>query len=426
MIGFEAKYTNMFLSEDPLKKYASQIEKAIVQVRDRSGAGNDFLGWTEPGKGIDTARIKAAAARIREMADVFVVIGIGGSFMGAKCAIDFLNGPFHEEIDAPKIYFAGNNISPDALGRLLALCEDKSVCVNVVSKSGTTTEPAIAFRMFRALLERKYGKDAAKRIFVTTDARRGALRPLAEKEGYEAFVVPDDIGGRYSVLTDVGLLPIAVAGGDIDALLQGAKDAMSRYLSTDVSQNEAAVYAACRHALYEEKGMTVEVLTGYEPELFTMSLWWQQLYGESHGKEGKGIFPVALTYTQDLHSMGQYLQEGTRNNFETVMWIDTPEKDLTLCAGDPADGLAYLEGKSLQYINSKAYEGVIKAHIDGGVPNLLINIPDRSEHTLGELFTFFEVGCAIGGYMLNVNPFDQPGVEAYKSNMFELLGKPKN
>ena len=422
MIAFDAKYPNTY---NPLSCYTNKIREAISALRDKTGAGNDFLGWLTPGRDIDTDKIKAAAARIREMADVFVVIGIGGSYMGAKCAIDFLGGPFREEVESPKIYFAGNNISSDALARLLDICENKSVCVNVVSKSGTTTEPAIAFRMFRNLMERKYGDKAAERIFVTTDARRGALRPMAEKEGYETFIVPDDVGGRYSVLTDVGLLPIAVAGGDIDALLDGAKSAMARYLSDDMAQNEAAMYAACRHALYTEKNLGIEVLSGYAPELFSLSLWWQQLYGESQGKERKGIFPVALTYTQDLHSMGQYLQEGPRNNFETVIWIEKPERDLLLCEGDEADGLAYLEGKSLQYINSKAYEGVMKAHLDGGVPNLLITIPDRSAYTLGELFTFFEVGCAIGGYLLKVNPFDQPGVEAYKSNMFELLGKPK-
>lgn len=422
----DVRYADRFLKQDPEKAYGEAALAALRELKAGTGAGSDFIGWLEPGRDIDLDKIRAAAEKIRSMADIFVVIGIGGSYMGAKCALDFLCGPYYNETtDGPKVYFAGNNMSPDALGRLLALCEKGSVAVNVVSKSGTTTEPAIAFRMFRDLLIRRYGAGAAERIFVTTDAHRGALRPLAEKEGYESFVVPDDIGGRYSVLTDVGLLPIAVAGVDVEELLAGAREGMADYLTEDPKKNDALAYALRRHALYEE-GKEIEVLTGYEPSLFSLSLWWQQLYGESHGKEGKGIFPVALTYTQDLHSMGQYLQQGRRNNFETVLWVEKPEKDLALCAGDPADGLGYLEGKTLQYINSKAYEGVLQAHVDGGVPNLLLTLPDRSARTLGRLFSFFEVGCALGGYLLKVNPFDQPGVEDYKRNMFALLGKPKN
>ena len=382
----DVRYADRFLKQDPEKAYGEAALDALRALKAGTGAGSDFIGWLEPGRDIDLDKIRAAAEKIRSMADIFVVIGIGGSYMGAKCALDFLCGPYYNE---------------------------------------TTDGPKVSFRMFRDLQSRRYGAGAAERIFVTTDAHRGALRPLAEKEGYESFVVPDDIGGRYSVLTDVGLLPIAVAGVDVEELLAGAREGMADYLTEDLKKNDALAYALRRHALYEE-GKEIEVLTGYEPSLFSLSLWWQQLYGESHGKEGKGIFPVALTYTQDLHSMGQYLQQGRRNNFETVLWVEKPEKDLALCAGDPADGLGYLEGKTLQYINSKAYEGVLQAHVDGGVPNLLLTLPDRSARTLGRLFSFFEVGCAIGGYLLKVNPFDQPGVEDYKRNMFALLGKPKN
>ncbi len=421
MIGFDARHAQKFLSQDAVAASRSQLTGAIEQIRAKSGAGNDFLGWTEVGKGCNIERIKAAAAKIRLNSQVLVVIGIGGSYMGAKSAIDFLRRP--DEIRPTEILFAGNNMSADELSAALKYCADKEIAVNVVSKSGTTTEPAIAFRLFTDLLERKYGDKAGRRIFVTTDQNRGTLKELADAQGYETFVVPDDVGGRYSVLTDVGLLPIAVAGYDIDALLTGAKEAMARYLEPKPEQNEAAQYAAYRHALYNN-GKVLEILTGYEPHLYALSLWWQQLFGESHGKEEQGIFPVALTYTQDLHSMGQYLQQGIHNNFETVLWVEQPFEDLTLCASRAADGLDYLEGKSIHYINSKAFEGVIQAHVDGGTANLVVTLPRRDERTLGWLYVFFEISCAIGGYLLGVNPFDQPGVEDYKRNMFRLLGKP--
>lgn len=426
MIRLDAHFADKFIKDEGAISDKT-LTDAVRAINEGSGAGSEFLGWTDVYRYYDADKIKASAKKIRSLCDTFVVIGIGGSYMGAKAAIEFLHTPFYNEKkkDTPDIFFAGNNISADYLTELLNLCESRSLAINVVSKSGTTTEPAVAFRLFLALLEKKYGKQGAReRIFVTTDERRGTLKALADERGYETFVVPDDVGGRFSVLTSVGLLPIAVSGTDVDALIMSAAAGMKRFLSEDVCSNEAAIYAKKRHLL-DESGYPIEILLNYEPALSGLGLWWQQLFGESHGKAGHGIFPVTLTFSQDLHSMGQYIQQGPRNNFETVLWINAPKNDLNLCAAESdADGLGYLEGKGIHYINSNAYRGAMQAHFDGGTPNLIIELDRRDEEHLGQLFSFFEASCAIGGYLLGVNPFDQPGVEFYKKNMFKLLGKP--
>ncbi|MCI9273057.1 MAG: glucose-6-phosphate isomerase [Clostridiales bacterium] len=409
---------------------APQVALAHEALHSGSGLGNDFIGWVNLPSDYDKeefTRIKAAAEKIKSDTDVFIVIGIGGSYLGARAAIEFLKSPNYNVMkkDTPQIYFAGNSISSTALSELIELCEGKDVSINMISKSGTTTEPAIAFRVFRELLEKKYGKEGAKkRIYCTTDKARGTLKKLATEEGYETFVVPDDVGGRYSVLTAVGLLPIAVAGADIDALMAGAAQAQKELTNPDLNQNDCYKYAAIRNILYR-KGKEVEVLVSYEPCFTMMNEWWKQLYGESEGKDNKGLFPASVVFSTDLHSMGQFIQDGKRVMFETVVLIDKAKKEMFLSEDpDNVDGLNFLAGKSIAYVNQKAFEGTVLAHNDGGVPNVVLHVPEVSEQELGYLIYFFEKACAISGYLMGVNPFDQPGVESYKKNMFALLGKP--
>ena len=424
------KYLNGFVSEDEFKGIESQVKAAHKALHDGSGLGNDFIGWVDLPTNYDKeefSRIKKAAAKIKNDTDVFVVIGIGGSYLGARAAIEFLTSPNYNALakDTPQIYFTGNSISSDALSDIIEICEGKDVSINMISKSGTTTEPAIAFRVFRDLLEKKYGKDGAKeRIYCTTDKARGTLKQLADKEGYETFVVPDDVGGRYSVLTAVGLLPIAVAGADIDALMAGAKKAQDEFNNDDLYSNDCYKYAAIRNILYN-KGYTTEIMVSYEPAYTLMNEWFKQLYGESEGKDKKGIFPASVIFSTDLHSLGQYIQDGRRNLFETVVLFDKCKKPITL-GEDPTnvDGLNFLSGKTMDFVNQKAFEGTVLAHNDGGVPNVVLNVAEMDEANLGYLIYFLEKACAISGYVLGVNPFNQPGVESYKKNMFALLGKP--
>ncbi len=424
------KFLDGFIGENEMAAIAPQAECAFETVMRHSGPGADFLGWLDLPLNYDKeeyARVKSAAARIRTMCDVLVVIGIGGSYLGARAAIEFVASPQYNALakDTPKIYFTGNSISASAMRELLALCEGKDICVNVVSKSGTTTEPAVAFRIFRALLEKKYGADGAReRIFATTDKARGTLKNFSDQMGYETFVVPDNIGGRYSVLTSVGLLPIACAGIDIDAMMRGAADARARYLTAPFAENDCLRYAAIRNILYR-KGKVTEVFAAYEPAAQMLCEWWKQLYGESEGKDNRGLFPASVIFSTDLHSLGQYIQQGLRNQFETVLDIRT-SPDSVKVPDDPAniDGLNFLSGSDLHDINRTAMLGTLFAHTDGGVPNVVVEIDDRSAYTFGSLVYFFELACAVSGYMLGVNPFDQPGVEAYKKNMFALLGKP--
>ena len=406
------------------------VTAAHRQLHDGTGAGSDFLGWLTWPADYDreeVARIKAAAARIRDTADVLVVIGIGGSYLGARAVIEFLRSPLYNSLRAggPEIYFAGNSLSADALSEVLALCEGKRVCLNVISKSGTTTEPAIAFRVLRAYLEKTVGREeAARRIFVTTDRSRGTLKQLADREGYETFVVPDNIGGRYSVLTPVGLLPIAAAGCDIDALLAGAAQAMQALQEPDLTKNDCYRYAAARNILLR-KGRAVELMAAYEPRWAMMSEWWKQLYGESEGKDGKGLFPASVIFSTDLHSLGQFVQDGTNLLFETAVLLGPAQREITVAPdADNGDGLNFLAGKTLSEINRKAFQGTVLAHADGGTPTLVLSVDRVCEQELGYLIYFFEKACAVSGYMLGVNPFDQPGVEGYKKNMFALLGKP--
>ncbi len=424
------KYLSDFLSPEEYKCIAPQIKAAHETLHSGTGAGSDFTGWLTLPTDYDKeefARIKAAAERIKNNSQVFVVIGIGGSYLGARAAIEFLKSPNYNALkkDTPDIYYTGNSISSTALAELLEICEDKDVSINMISKSGTTTEPAIAFRVFRELLEKKYGKDGAReRIYCTTDKARGTLKSLADKEGYETFVVPDEVGGRYSVLTAVGLLPIAVSGADLDALMAGAQAAQNEFAEPCLMKNDCYKYAAIRNILYA-KGYTTEILVSYEPSFTLMSEWYKQLFGESEGKDNKGIFPAAVTFSTDLHSMGQYIQEGRRNLFETVVVFDKVKREITL-GTDPenVDGLNFLAGKGMSYVNRKAFEGTVLAHNDGGVPNVVLTVPEMNEFELGYLIYFFEKACAISGYVLGVNPFNQPGVESYKKNMFALLGKP--
>lgn len=419
-----------FLADSDLEKITSEVEAALETVKNKSGAGNDFIGWLNRPVDYDKeeyTRVKIAAEKIRKSCDVLIVIGIGGSYLGARAAIEFIKGSHHNTLDSesPEIYFSGNSISAAELADLIRICENKDVCVNVVSKSGTTTEPAVAFRIFREMLEKKYGKDGAReRIFVTTDKARGKLKEFSDKNGYETFVVPDDIGGRYSVLTSVGLLPIAAAGIDIDAMMQGAADAMNKYAKPKLSENDCLKYAALRNIMYRQ-GKTTEILVSYEPAAQMFCEWWKQLYGESEGKDGKGIYPSSVIFSTDLHSLGQYIQEGIRNIFETVVDIEN-SNDTILVPDDPenSDGLNFLSGMSLNEINHKAMQATLYAHMDGGVPNIVLTVPDRSAYTFGYMVYFFELACAVSGYTLGVNPFNQPGVEAYKKNMFALLGKP--
>ncbi len=429
-IQLNTNYLKSFIKPQEYEQIAPQIRQADQMLREKSGAGNAFLGWVDLPKNYDKeefTRIEKCAAKIQKSCQVLVVIGIGGSYLGARAVIEFLRSPNYNLLNknTPNIYFAGNSISADALDDLLALCEGKDICVNVISKSGTTTEPAVAFRVFRNLLEEKYGKEGAReRIFVTTDRARGTLKQFSTEAGYETFVVPDDVGGRFSVLTAVGLLPIAVAGIDIKKLMEGAASAMEKYTSTDLEKNDCYRYAAIRNILFR-KGKAIEILAGYEPFALLLNEWWKQLYGESEGKDGKGIYPASVIFSTDLHSLGQYIQDGNRILFETVLNIGDTKKSFTI-PNDPAniDGLNFLSGKDLDEVKKTATLATILAHVDGGVPNILIEMDERSEFALGELIYFFELACAISGYVLGVNPFDQPGVESYKKNMFALLGKP--
>ena len=429
-IKFNSSFASDFLRENDLKGLETQVKAAHETINAKNGLGNDFLGWVTLPTDYDKeefARIKAAAKKIKEDTDVLIVIGIGGSYLGARAAIEFLKGPYYNNLKdgVPEIYFAGNNISGSYLADMLKICEGKRVSVNIISKSGTTTEPAIAFRVFRKLLEERYGEaEAAKRIYCTTDKARGTLKQLADEKGYECFVVPDDVGGRFSVLTAVGLLPIAAAGADIDALMAGAAAAQKEYNEPDLYKNDCYKYAALRNAFYR-KGKSVELLVSYEPRFTMMAEWFKQLYGESEGKDNKGLFPASVTFSTDLHSMGQYVQDGARLMFETVVTFGESESDVVIEKEDnDGDGLNFLAGKTLSFVNRKAFEGTVLAHTDGGVPNLEIKIDKADEENLGRLIYFFEKGCAISGYILGVNPFDQPGVESYKKNMFALLGKP--
>ena len=405
------------------------LEKAHRHLLEGTGAGSDFLGWVRLPADYDKtefARIQKAAEKIRSDSQALVVIGIGGSYLGARAVIETLTSNNYNltRKGSPAIYFAGNGLSADALNEVIDLVKDVDFSVNVISKSGTTTEPAVAFRIFKALLEEKYGKEGARgRIYATTDAKRGALKGLADSEGYEEFVVPDAVGGRYSVLTAVGLLPIAAAGIDITALMDGAAQAMEQ-LAKPGMDNPAWQYAAARHALYQS-GKKVEILAGYEPAFRFFAEWWKQLYGESEGKGGRGLFPASVEFTADLHSMGQYIQQGERLMFETVIRFDRAKTKISI-PNDPenVDGLNFLSGKGLDFVAEQALRGIILAHVDGGVPNILLTVPGRDERSLGELIYFFEYACCLSGYLLEVNPFDQPGVEAYKNNMYALLGKP--
>ena len=429
-IKLNDKYVSSYIGAHEYTNVQAEVNAAAKMLREKSGAGNAFLGWVDLPDNYDKeefARIKVAAEKIQKTCDVLVVIGIGGSYLGARAVIEFLKSPLYNNLkkDTPDIYFAGNSISAGALNEILALCEGRDVCVNVISKSGTTTEPAVAFRVFRTLLEEKYGKEGAReRIFVTTDRARGTLKQFSTDAGYETFVVPDDVGGRFSVLTAVGLLPIAVAGINIDELMQGAASASHTYVDADITKNDCYRYAAIRNILYR-KGKNVEVMASYEPFSAMFSEWWKQLFGESEGKDQKGIFPASVVFSTDLHSLGQFIQDGTRSMFETVIDIANTG-DTFAIPNDPAniDGLNFLSGMDLNEVKRKAMQGTILAHVDGGVPNLVIELDERNAFTLGELIYFFELACAISGYMLGVNPFDQPGVESYKKNMFALLGKP--
>ncbi|MCX7904875.1 MAG: glucose-6-phosphate isomerase [Caloramator sp.] len=422
-----------FVNIEEIKNLEGQIKDAHEKLHNKNGAGSDFLGWVTLPQDYDKEefeRIIKAAERIKENSDALVVIGIGGSYLGARAAIEMLNHTFYNVLPknkrkTPEIYFVGNNISPVYMRDLLDVLEGKEISVNVISKSGTTTEPAIAFRIFKEFMENKYGKEGAReRIYATTDKAKGALRKLAEEEGYETFVIPDDVGGRYSVLTAVGLLPIAVSGVDIREMMQGALDGMKEYSNLDIFNNPAYLYAAIRNALYR-KGKTVEIMANYEPGLHYFAEWWKQLFGESEGKDGKGIYPASVDFTTDLHSMGQYIQDGLRHIFETVLNVEKPRYDVEIKEDkDNIDGLNFLAGKTMDFVNKKAFEGTVLAHTDGNVPNIIINIPELTPYYFGKLVYMFEKACGISGYMLGVNPFDQPGVEAYKKNMFALLGKP--
>ncbi|NLD46676.1 MAG: glucose-6-phosphate isomerase [Clostridiaceae bacterium] len=432
-IKFDYSKASDFLQDNEVYYLESFIKSAHDMLHNKTGAGNDFLGWVDLPVNYDReefSRIKAAAERIKSDSDALVVIGIGGSYLGAKAAIDMLSHSFHNVMPkskrkSPEIYFVGNNISSTYIADLLEVLEGKEISVNVISKSGTTTEPAIAFRIFKEYLENKYGKEGAKkRIYATTDKAKGALKKLSLEEGYETFVVPDDVGGRFSVLTAVGLLPIAVSGADIDSMMKGASDAYELYKNTSLKDNDCYKYAAVRNSLYR-KNKSIEIMVNYEPSLHFFTEWWKQLYGESEGKDQKGIFPAGVDFTTDLHSMGQYIQDGLRNMFETVVKVEKPRKNIVIKEDkDNLDGLNFISGKDIDFVNKKALEGTMLAHNDGGVPNLLITVPELNEYYFGSMVYFFEKACGISGYLLGVNPFDQPGVEAYKKNMFALLGKP--
>ena len=432
-VTFDYSKTAEFISKDEITSMKKLVLDAKETLVSKNGAGNDFLGWIDLPVDYDKDefnRIKSAAEKIKSDSDVLLVIGIGGSYLGARAAIEFLRHNFYNMVDksvrkTPEIYFVGNNISSTYVKHLMDVIGDRDFSINIISKSGTTTEPAIAFRVFKKMLEAKYGKkEAAKRIYATTDKAKGALKNLATEEGYESFVVPDDIGGRFSVLTAVGLLPIAVSGADLDKLMEGAASGRKHALEADFEENDALLYAAMRNILLR-KGKNVEIVANYEPSLHYVSEWWKQLFGESEGKDQKGIFPAAVDLTTDLHSMGQFIQDGARIMFETVINVESPQCEITI-EEEPVDldGLNYLAGKTMDFVNKSAMNGTILAHTDGNVPNLMVKVPEQNEFYLGELFYFFEFACGVSGYLLGVNPFNQPGVESYKRNMFALLGKP--
>ncbi len=432
-VTFDYSKATPFIRENEIQSMKKLVLDAKEQLVSKTGAGNDFLGWIDLPVDYDKeefARIQAAAKKIQNDSEVLLVIGIGGSYLGARAAVEFLRHNFYNMVSkeirkTPEIYYVGNSISSTYIQHLIDVIGDRDFSINMISKSGTTTEPAIAFRVFKKLLEEKYGKEeAGKRIYATTDKARGALKNLATEEGYESFVVPDDVGGRFSVLTAVGLLPIAVSGADITKLMEGAASGRARALNADFEENDALKYAAVRNILLR-KGKGIEILANYEPSLHYVSEWWKQLYGESEGKDQKGIFPAAVDLTTDLHSMGQFIQDGSRNLFETVINVEQSRCEIVL-EEEPVDldGLNYLAGKTVDFINKSAMNGTILAHTDGNVPNLMVTVPKQDEFFLGELFYFFEFACGISGYLLGVNPFNQPGVESYKRNMFALLGKP--
>ena len=432
-LTFDYSKAKGFLLQNEIECMEPFVKVAHDMIHNKTGEGNDFLGWVELPKNYDKEefdRIKIAANKIKNDSDVLLVIGIGGSYLGARAAIEMLGHSFRNNIkkedrEYPEVYFVGQNISSTYMLDLLDIIKDKDVSINVISKSGTTTEPAIAFRVFKDFLEKKYGKEeASKRIYATTDAKRGALKQLADEEGYETFIIPDDVGGRFSVLTPVGLLPIAACGIDIDAIMTGAKEAMEDFSNPILSENYSYQYAVVRNILHR-KGKDIELMVNYEPSLHYVSEWWKQLYGESEGKDNKGIYPASVDFSTDLHSMGQYIQEGKRILFETVINVENAKREIIINEEKvDLDGLNYLAGQTVDFVNKKAFQGTLLAHTDGSVPNLLINIPKIDEYNFGYMVYFFEKACALSGYILGVNPFNQPGVEAYKKNMFALLGKP--
>ena len=433
MKELEFDYSNSMIRDHELSYLREYVKSAHNMLHEKTGAGNDFLGWVDYPKNYDRdefERIINAAGRIKDSSEVFLVIGIGGSYLGARAAVELLGHSFRnllpkDKRNAPEIYFLGNNISGTYLKELMEVIEGKSVSACVISKSGTTTEPAIAFRFVKSYLEAQYGKqEAAKRIYAVTDASRGALKRLADAEGYESFVIADDIGGRYSVLTPVGLLPIAAAGIDIRSILEGARDAWDEYNEPELDKNQCYRYAAVRSIL-ARKGKAIEVLINYEPSLQYFAEWWKQLFGESEGKDGKGIFPASMNFSTDLHSLGQFLQDGSRNMFETILNVEKPRSEVEIIKDEEnLDGLNFISGKTMDFVNKKAFQGTMLAHMDGGVPINVLNIPEISGYYFGKMVYFFEKACGISGYLLGVNPFDQPGVEEYKKNMLALLGKP--
>lgn len=433
MPNIKLDFSNTGITEQEFFEYEEQVKQIYNDLNEKAKDENEFVGWLKLPSSYNRkefAKIKKAAKRIRKDSEVLVVIGIGGSYLGARAVIESLTSNFANMFPdtlrkSPQIFFVGNSISPNYINELIDCIGDKDISINVISKSGTTTEPAIAFRIFREYMESKYGADeASKRIYVTTDKKRGALKQLADEEEYETFVIPDNVGGRFSVLTPVGLLPIAVAGIDIDKLMEGAKNAQFNYADSSIKYNQCYRYAVARNILYKND-KNIEILANYEPKLHYFTEWWKQLYGESEGKDQKGIFPAGVDLSTDLHSMGQYIQDGRRNLFETVINVEKSRTDIKIKRDeDNVDGLNFIANKTMDYVNKKAMQGTIEAHVEGGVPNIVINISELNEETIGELIYFFELACAISGSILGVNPFDQPGVEAYKTNMFRLLGKP--
>lgn len=432
-MGIKLKLSGIenFVRNEEYAKIQPAVKMASDLLYSGKGAGNDYIGWVDLPNNYDKdefERIKKAAKKIQSNSEVLIVIGIGGSYLGGRAALEFVNGVnFNKKVHKgiPEVYFVGNSISSDYLSDIIEILGDRDFSINVISKSGTTTEPAIAFRIFKKIIEDKYGKEGAKeRIFATTDKARGALKSMCNTEGYETFVIPDDVGGRFSVLTPVGLLPMAAAGIDIDAVMQGASDAVATYKNDDLENNDCLKYAATRQIL-GRKGKAIEILANYEPSLTMFGEWYKQLYAESEGKDGKGIFPVSANFSTDLHSIGQFIQDGSRNPFETVLWVENAKKNITIeTDAENLDGLNFVADKTIQYVNSKAYAGTFLAHVDGGVPTMVLEVEKTDAYNFGQLVYFFEKALAISGYMLGVNPFDQPGVEAYKKNMFALLGKP--